>query len=111
MIDKVLQSGFYWPTLFKNALTYVSAFDKCQRSGNISWKNEMPLNNIFEVELFEVWGIDFMSPFLSSFSNFYILVLVDYVSKWAEASTVPTNDAKVVLKFLRRNIFSRFGTP
>ncbi|KAL5560368.1 hypothetical protein UlMin_036579 [Ulmus minor] len=71
----------------------------------------MPLNNILEVELFDVWGIDFMGPFPSSFGNQYILVAVDYVSKWVEAGAFPTNDAKVVTRFLKKNIFTRFGTP
>ena len=52
-----------------------------------------------------------MGPFPPSFSNLYILVAVDYVSKWVEAFAVPTNDAKVVLNFLRRHVFTRFGTP
>ena len=70
----------------------------------------MALTNIVEIELFDVWGIDFMGPFLSSNGNKYILVGVDYMSKWVEAIASPTNDAKVVTKFLRRNIFTRFGT-
>ncbi|KAL5549371.1 hypothetical protein UlMin_004602 [Ulmus minor] len=62
-------------------------------------------------ELFDVWGIDFMGPFPSSFGNQYILVAVDYVSKWVEAGAFTTNDAKVVTRFLKKNIFTRFGTP
>ncbi|CAL9005408.1 unnamed protein product, partial [Prunus brigantina] len=85
--------------------------DRCQRMGNISRRNEMPLKNILFVELFDVWGIDFMGPFPSSFGYTYILVAVDYVSKWVEAIATKTNDHKVVLKFLRDNIFTRFGTP
>ncbi|XP_022841909.1 uncharacterized protein LOC111365593 [Olea europaea var. sylvestris] len=65
----------------------------------------------FFVELFDVWGIDFMGPFPTSFSNQYILVAVDYVSKWVEAVALPTNDGKVVIEFLKKNIFTRFGTP
>ena len=60
----------------------------------------MALNTILEVELFDVWGIDFMGPFSLSYNNKYILLMVDYVSKWVEAIATPTNDAKVVLKFL-----------
>ena len=71
----------------------------------------MPLNSILEVELFDVWGIDFMGPFPSSFSNQYILVVVDYVSKWVEAVALPTNDARVVMDFLKKCIFTRYGTP
>nr|GFA65140.1 reverse transcriptase domain-containing protein [Tanacetum cinerariifolium] len=55
-------------------------------------------------------GIDFMGPFPSSKGNKYILVVVDYLSKWVEAKALPTNDARVVVKFLK-SLFSRFGTP
>ncbi|RVX16112.1 Retrovirus-related Pol polyprotein from transposon 17.6 [Vitis vinifera] len=69
---KVLQSGFTWPSLFKDAHTI---------------------------------------PFPMSFGNSYILVGVDYVSKWIEAIPCKHNDHRVVLKFLKENIFSRFGVP
>ena len=52
-----------------------------------------------------------MGPFPLSFGNLYILVVVDYVSRCIEAATLPTNDAKVVTRFLQKNIFTRFGTP
>ena len=66
---------------------------------------------MLEVELFDVWGIDFMGPFPPSGLNKYILVAVDYVSKWVEAVALPRNDAGVVLNFLKRNIITRFGAP
>ncbi|KAK1419647.1 hypothetical protein QVD17_28881 [Tagetes erecta] len=107
---KVLDSGFYWPTVFKDALELVSSCDACQRSGNISSRNEMPQNPIQVVEVFDVWGIDFMGPFPMSQKNRYILVAIDYVSKWVEAQALPTNDGRVVVQFLRK-LFARFGTP
>ena len=64
----------------------------------------MPLNNMLEVELFDVQGIDFMGPFISSHNNKYILVVVDYVSIWAEAAALPIKDSRVVKYFLK-NIF------
>ena len=70
----------------------------------------MPLTNILEVELFDVWGIDFMGPFPSSYGHKYILLAMDYMSKWVEAIPNITCDAKVVLCFIKSNIFSRFGT-
>ncbi|KAI3678515.1 hypothetical protein L6452_37811 [Arctium lappa] len=82
---KVLQFGFHWLTLFKDAQEFVKTCNECQRTGSISQKNEMPLNGILEVELFDVWGIDFMGPFPISRNCQYILVAVDYVSKWVEA--------------------------
>ena len=73
--------------------------------GNISRKHEMPLKEILEVELFNVWCIDFMGPFSGSLSYKYILVMVDYVSKWIEAKPTLTNDARVVKKMLKKVIF------
>lgn len=57
---KVFQCGFFWPTLLWDAHGFVKACDRCQRMGNISKRNEMPLNGVLEVELFDVWGVDFM---------------------------------------------------
>ncbi|XP_070035756.1 uncharacterized protein [Nicotiana tomentosiformis] len=85
--------------------------DRCQRAGTITRKHEMPLQNILTVELFDVWRIDFMGPFPYSNGHRYILVAVDYVSKWVEAIALPTNDAKVVVSFVKKHIFTRFGTP
>ncbi|GKB56501.1 reverse transcriptase domain-containing protein [Tanacetum coccineum] len=73
-------------------------------------RDEMPQNAIQVYEIFDIWGIDFMGPFPSSRGNKYILVAVDYLSKWVEAKSLPTNDARVVCKFLK-SLFARFGTP
>ena len=108
---KVLQSGFYWPTLFKDAIKYCKECLKCQSALNISKRDEMPLQTILEVEIFDLWGIDFMGPFPPSEGKEYILVAVDYVSKWVEAIPTRTNDHRVVNKFIVNNIFSRFGCP
>ncbi|XP_038889328.1 uncharacterized protein K02A2.6-like [Benincasa hispida] len=70
----------------------------------------MPLNNILEVELFDVWGIGFMGPFPLSCGQQYIQLAVDYVSKWVEVVACARNDASTVSKFLTRNIFTHFGT-
>ena len=91
---KVLQSGFYWPSLFKDAHLHTQSCDKCQRSGGITNRNEMSLQNMLEVEVFDCWGIDFVGPFPPSFSCEYILVAVDYVSKWVEAIACPKADEK-----------------
>ncbi|GKE94569.1 reverse transcriptase domain-containing protein, partial [Tanacetum coccineum] len=107
---KVYESGFYWPSVFKDANEYLRRCDACQRPGNISSRNEMPQNNIQVCEVFYVWGLDFKGPFPQSRGNKYILIPVDYVSKWVEAQALPTNDARVVVKFLR-SLFARFGVP
>nr|GEV46161.1 reverse transcriptase domain-containing protein [Tanacetum cinerariifolium] len=107
---KVFDSGFYWPTIYHDAHDLVKSCDACQRQGKLSQRDEMPQNAIQVCEIFDVWGIDFMGPFPSSRGNKYILVAVDYLSKWVEAKALPTNDARVVCKFLK-SLFARFRTP
>ncbi|GJU23421.1 reverse transcriptase domain-containing protein [Tanacetum coccineum] len=107
---KVFDAGFFWPTIYQDAHTMIKSCDTCQRQGKISQRDEMPQNSIQVCEIFDVWGIDFMGPFPSSRGNKYILVVVDYLSKWVEAKALPTNDARVVVKFLK-SLFARFGTP
>nr|GEX06491.1 reverse transcriptase domain-containing protein [Tanacetum cinerariifolium] len=107
---KVFDAGFFWPTIYKDAYELVKHCDSCQRQGKISQRDEMPQNAIQIYEMFDVWGIDFMGPFPSSQGNKYILVAVDYLSKWVEAKVLPTNDGPVVCKFLK-SLFARFGAP
>ena len=71
----------------------------------------MPIRPILEVEIFDLWGIDFMGPLPPSDGKEYILVVVDYVSKWVEAIPTGKNTHQEVLRFVTRNIFSRYGFP
>ena len=73
--------------------------------GNINKRNEMPLQGILVVQIFYVWGIDFMRPFLPSIGNQYILLVVDYVSKWVEVITCPRNDANTIVGFMKIYIY------
>ncbi|GKA31983.1 reverse transcriptase domain-containing protein [Tanacetum coccineum] len=94
---KVFDFGFYWPTIYRDAHDMVKSCDSCQRQGKISQKDEMPQNAIQVSKIFDVWGIDFMGPFPSSRGNKYIIVAVDYLSKWVKVKALPTND--VMLKY------------
>ncbi|GJW28262.1 putative nucleotidyltransferase, ribonuclease H [Tanacetum coccineum] len=107
---KVLDSGFYWPAIIKEVHTLVRLYEACQKIGNILKRDEIPLNTIQVCEIFDIWGIDFMGPFPKSYKFEYILVAVDYVSKWAEAQALPTNDSRVVVTFLKK-LFCRFEMP
>nr|GEV20320.1 reverse transcriptase domain-containing protein [Tanacetum cinerariifolium] len=107
---KVFDANFFWPTIYKDAHEFVKNCDSCQRQGKISQRDEMPQSSIEICEIFDVWGIDFMGPFPSSRGNKYILVAIDYLSKWVEVKALPTNDARIVCKFLK-SLFARFGAP
>ncbi|GJV04801.1 reverse transcriptase domain-containing protein [Tanacetum coccineum] len=107
---KVLDSVFYWLSIIKEAYTLGRLCEACQNTGNISKLDEIPLTNIQVCEIFDVWGIDFMGPFPKSHKFEYILVVIDYVSKWVKAQALPTNDARVVITFLKK-VFCHFGMP
>ncbi|GKA13809.1 reverse transcriptase domain-containing protein [Tanacetum coccineum] len=110
--QKVFDTGFFWPTIYKDAYELIKYCDACQRQGKISQCDEMPQNAIQVCEIFDVWGIDFIGPFPSSRGNkiYFWFTPVDYLSKWVEVKALPTNDARVVVKFLK-SLFSRFGAP
>ncbi|RDX80259.1 hypothetical protein CR513_39207, partial [Mucuna pruriens] len=93
---KILDCRFYWCTIFRDTYQIVSTCEKCQKAGMaISRRHEMPQQPILFCEVFDIWGIDFMGPF--PVSN--------------EVIATKTNDAKVVVDFLKSNIFCRFGVP
>ncbi|GJU83467.1 reverse transcriptase domain-containing protein [Tanacetum coccineum] len=93
---KVFDAGFFWPTIYQDAHAMIKSCDTCQHQGKISQRDEISQNAIQVCEIFDAWGIDFMGSFLSSRGNKYILVAVDYLSKWVEAKALSTNDARVV---------------
>ena len=68
----------------------------------------MNLQGILVVQIFYVWGIDLIGPFLSSFGNLYILLAVNYVFKWVEEIACSKNDVNTVVGFIQRNILSIF---
>nr|GEV18222.1 reverse transcriptase domain-containing protein [Tanacetum cinerariifolium] len=108
--NKVFDTGFFWPSIYRDAHDMIKSCNTCQRQGKFSQRDEMPQNAIQVCEIFDVWGIYFMGPFPSSKGNKYILVAIDYLSKWFKSKALPTNDARVVVKFLK-SLFSRVGIP
>ena len=108
---KIWQSGFYWPSMYEDTRDFIKRCRKCQMQGGITSRDAMPLNFDLQVELFDVWGIDFMGSFPKSKDCEYILVAVDYVSKWVEALPCRSANAKHARKMFHEIIFPHFGTP
>ena len=97
---KILNTGYYWPTLHKDATQYTKRCDKCQRMGWPTKIDEMPLQPQIVVAPFDKWGIDFVGPIEPpSTGKSYILVCTDYVTKWAEAKPMKHPCDNNVAKF------------
>jgi hypothetical protein len=108
---KVWQSGFYWPTMYDDAKSFVRRCSQCQRHRNINTSDAMPLISNLQIDIFDVWIIDFMGPFPNSEGCEYIFVAVDYVSKWIEALPCRVVDAMQSKKMFHEVIFPRYRAP
>lgn len=111
--QKILRAGYYWPSLFKDAHSYVRKCDSCQRFARNDLHMQLPLHVSLPLVPFEKWGIDYVGEIHphSSRGMAYIVVATEYLTKWVEAKAVRTNDAKNAASFLFENIIARFGVP
>jgi hypothetical protein len=106
---KVWQSGFYWLTMYDDVKSFVRCCSRSQRHRNINTKDAMPLTSNLQIDIFDVWKIDFTKSFPNSEGCGYILVAVDYVSKWVEALPCRTVDAMNSNRMFHKVIFLRYG--
>jgi len=109
---KILYLGYYWPSLFKDTKEYVRRRDSCQRVRKPTLSNEIPLQPQVLIEPFKKWALDFIGPINPpSKHKKYILVCIDYVTKWVEAKALLSTTENSVFNFLYEDIFTRFGVP
>jgi hypothetical protein len=111
--QKVLRAGYYWPTLFQDAHEYTKRCDACQRYARNDLRLNLPLRVSLPLVPFEKWGIDYIGEVHPSSSSGmkHIVVATEYLTKWAEARAVKTNDANHAAKFLFEHVITRFGCP
>jgi hypothetical protein len=93
--------------MYDDAKSFVRRYNQCQRHGNINTRVTMSLTSSLQIDIFDVWGIDFMGPFPNSEGHEYILVAVDYVSKWVEDLPCRAADAIHSKKIFHEVIFLR----
>ena len=109
---KALRAGFYWPTLREDATKLVQKCDKCQKFANVQRLPSSPLQTIIATLPFDKWGMDLLGPFpAASGQRRFLMVAIDYFSKWIEAEPLASITDKQIQKFIWRNIITRFGVP
>jgi hypothetical protein len=99
------------PIMYDDAKSFVQRCNRCQRHRNINTRDAMPLTSNLQIDIFDVRGIDFMGPFSNLVGCEYILVVVDYVSKWIEALSCRVADAMHSKRMFHVVIFTRYGVP
>ena len=112
LVHKLIQAGYYWPTMLKDVQAYVKSCDKCQRFSNFIKQSSEKLTPITAPWPFTQWGLDIMSPFPTAVRQLKFLVVgIDYFTKWVEAETLATVTEKSIRSFVWRNIICRYRIP
>ncbi|KAL8098862.1 hypothetical protein AgCh_031544 [Apium graveolens] len=108
---KVIIQGYYWPTIHADSVAYVKKCSKCQKFSNVSKQGSSLPGSVLSPISFVVWGIDIMGPFPRAKGGLrYVLVAIDYMTKWAEAKAMRTINQQDYIKFVDA-IVMRFGIP
>ncbi|CAJ2655614.1 unnamed protein product [Trifolium pratense] len=109
---KALRAGYYWPTMQQDAKDQVKKCDKCQRHGDMHLAPPRELKSLSSPWPFAWWGMDLLGPFTKGlYQNRYLIVAVDYFTKWVEAEPLSDITSLRILRFFKRNVLARFGIP
>ncbi|KAK3000332.1 hypothetical protein RJ639_022447 [Escallonia herrerae] len=112
LAHKVLRQGYYWPTMHRDALDYTKKCDACQRFSSIPRQSPSPLSSLSSPIPFTMWGMDIMGPFPPvTAQRQFVIVAVDYFTKWVEAEALATISEKKCEDFFWRAVVCRFGIP
>ena len=112
LAGKVLRQGYYMPTMLKDATELVRKCQVYHKHAKISHLPFEPLTSVTSPWPFQQWGLDILGPLpIGRGQCKFIVVAVDYFTKWAEAETLATIIEQKVRNFVWRSIVSRFGIP
>ena len=112
LASKVLRAGFYWPTVRQDCVGYAQRCKQCQQHAD--WHKAPPeeLRSIYSPWPFHTWGIDILGPFPLAIRQMkYLIVVIEYFTKWIEAEPVARITTHKVQHFVWKNIVCRFGVP
>src|SRR5262245_60197001 len=105
-----IRKRYVWKTMYKDVKDYIQSCWECQQRGNPRQNNR--IQSIPVEDIFERWGIDIVGPLpLSYKKNKYIIVAVDYFTRWPEARALKYANAESVAEFIYEEIICRFGPP
>jgi len=110
--SKVVHAGFYWPTVRQDCVGYAQRCKQCQMHAD--WHKAPPeeLRSIYSPWPFHIWGIDIQGPFPLAIRQMkYLIVVIEYFTKWIELEPVAQITAHKVQHFVWKNIVCRFGVP
>nr|XP_009387619.1 PREDICTED: uncharacterized protein LOC103974492 [Musa acuminata subsp. malaccensis] len=112
LAHKILRQGYYWPTMCRDAKAYVQRCSSCQQHARAPRQLAVPLSPIDCAWPFAQWGLDLLGPFPPAYGQRkYIIVGVDYFTKWVEAEPLATITEHQMEKFVWKNLVTRFGLP
>jgi hypothetical protein len=112
LLGKVFRQGFYWPKAASDAADLVQKCENCQRCAKDQKQPSSLTQLIQPTWSLQRWGLDLLGPLPPAQGNLkYVIVAVEYFSKWIEAKPLDTITSATVQKFFWQNIFCRFGVP
>lgn len=113
MARKIIRAGYYWLTMEKDCISYANRCHKCQIYADKTHVPANPLHVLSSPWPFSMWGLDVIGPIEPKASNghHFILVAIDYFTKWVEATSYSSVTSKVIVQFLKKDIVCRYGVP
>ncbi|KAL0402390.1 UNVERIFIED_CONTAM: hypothetical protein Slati_4268900 [Sesamum latifolium] len=112
LANKALRAGYFWPTMKQDAKHLVSKCERCQKHSSLIHQPVEPLTTMLSSCPFTQWGIDIVGPFpVASGQRKFLLVAIDYFTKWVEAEPLARITEGEVIKFIWKNIVCRFRIP
>ncbi|KAL8108705.1 hypothetical protein AgCh_008657 [Apium graveolens] len=112
LAHKITRLGFYWPEMMADAKEYVKKCDRCQKHAPVARQPPEMLTSINSPIPFAMWGMDILGPFpMATAQRKFLIVAIDYFTKWIEAKPLAKITTKQVAQFLWENIMCRYGIP